>query len=85
MEKLTDKELKEFKEVNNNYQQAIFDLGVLELSISETKQRLDDLNTEKLNTLSTIQKLIEKQQEIGVNLGEKYGDKQVDLETGELK
>jgi hypothetical protein len=85
MEKLTDKELKEFKEVNSAYQQAIFDLGVLELSISETKQRLDDLNAEKLNTLSTIQKLIEKQQEIGVNLGEKYGDKQVDLETGELK
>lgn len=85
MQKLTAEELKEFKEVYDSYQRAVYDLGSLDLEIENTKLRLDALNKEKEDQLNHINLLNEKQQEIGNKLGDKYGLKQVDLETGELK
>jgi hypothetical protein len=85
MEKLTKEELKEFKEINAAYQQAIFDLGIVSINLSEIEQKLNDLKGEKIDLINQVKVVTEKQQEMGVKLGEKYGDKQVDLETGELK
>jgi len=85
MEKLTKEELQEFKEINAAYQQAIFDLGVVSINLNEVEQKLNDLKGEKIDLINHIKVIVEKQQEIGIKLGEKYGDKQVDLETGELK
>ena len=85
MEKLTLEELQEFKDINIKYQQFIFDLGILEVNIHEIKNQLDELNAERTNLLFDIKSIITKQQELSNKLGEKYGDKQVDLETGELK
>jgi DNA-binding transcriptional MerR regulator len=85
MEKLTSEELQGFKDINIKYQQFIFDLGILEVNIHEIKNQLDELNAERTNLLSDIKSIITKQQELSNKLGEKYGDKQVDLETGELK
>ena len=85
MEKLTKEELKEFKEINAVYQQAIFDLGIVSINLNEIEQKLNDLKGEKIDLINHIKVVTEKQQEMGVKLGEKYGDKQVDLETGELK
>lgn len=83
--KLTPEELKMFRETYEAYQKAIFDLGTLSLNIDIVKKQLDDLNGEKIDLLSHINVLIEKQTTIGNELGDKYGSKQVDLETGELK
>jgi hypothetical protein len=85
MEKLTKEELQEFKEINAAYQQAIFDLGVVSINLNEVEQKLNDLKGEKIDLINHIKVIVEKQQEMGIKLGEKYGDKQVDLETGELK
>ena len=85
MAKLTKEELQEFKEINTSYQQAIFDLGISSLNINETEQKLNDLKGERIDLLNHIKTVTEKQQQMSVKLGEKYGDKQVDLETGELK
>lgn len=84
MAKLTKEELQEFREINIAYQQAIIDLGNLALNISETEQKLDDLKGEKIDLLHHVKTITERQQEMSVKLGEKYGDKQVNLETGEL-
>ena len=84
MAKLTKEELQEFREINIAYQQAIIDLGNLSLALSETEQKLNDLKGEKIDLLSHIKTVTERQQEMSVKLGEKYGDKQVNLETGEL-
>jgi predicted nucleic acid-binding Zn-ribbon protein len=85
MAKLTKEELQEFKEINTAYQQAIFDLGILSVAFNETEQKLNDLKGEKIDLVNHIKTVTERQQELSVKLGEKYGDKQVDLETGELK
>ena len=85
MEKLTKEELQEFKEINAAYQQAIFDLGVVSINLNEVEQKLNDLKGEKIDLINHVKVIVEKQQEMSIKLGEKYGDKQVDLETGELK
>lgn len=85
MAKLTKDELQEFKEINTAYQKAVFDLGILEIDIANAKQTLDNLNGSKIDLIDHIRQVTTKQQEMSVKLGEKYGDKQVDLETGELK
>jgi len=84
MAKLTKDELQEFKEINTAYQQAIFDLGILSVALNETEQKLNELKGEKIDLLNHLKAVTERQQEMSVKLGEKYGDKQVNLETGEL-
>jgi hypothetical protein len=83
--KLTTEELKEFRETYEGYQKAVFDLGTLEVEIDAFKKKLDELSGERIDLLNHINILNTKQQEIGNKLGDKYGLKQVDLETGELK
>jgi len=84
-QKLSSEELAEFRTTYEAYQRAIFDLGTLTVNIDGAKKQLDDLNGERLDLLNHINVLIEKQTAIGNKLGDKYGLKQVDLETGELK
>jgi predicted transcriptional regulator len=84
-QQLTPEELQEFKETYEAYQKAVFDLGLLTVEIDDAKQKLDDLNGEKIDLTQHLKELSVKQQEISNALGEKYGDKQVDLETGNLK
>lgn len=83
--KLTTEELKEFRETYEGYQKAIFDLGTLDVEIEAFKKRLDEITGERIDLLNHISVLAAKQQEIGNKLGDKYGVRQVDLETGELK
>lgn len=83
--KLTTEELKEFRETYEGYQKAVFDLGTLDVEIDAFKKKLDELSGERIDLLNHINILNTKQQEIGNKLGDKYGLKQVDLETGELK
>jgi len=84
-QQLSPEELAEFREVYEVYQKAIFDLGALSLNINNVKKELDTLTGERIDLLNHIGVLTEKQTAIGNQLGDKYGFKQVDLETGELK
>ncbi len=83
--KLTPEELQEFKDAYNAYQKAIYDLGALDLELSKIKKRVDDLTGEKIDLVNHIGVLDEQQTALANRLGDKYGLKQVDLETGELK
>jgi len=84
-QKLTAEELKEFKDVYEGSQKAVYDLGTLEIEINRLKKRLDELNGERIDLLAHIDVLSEKQASLSAQLGDKYGMKTVDLETGELK
>ena len=84
-QQLSPEELTEFREVYEAYQKAIFDLGILSLNIDNVKKELDTLTGERIDLLNHIGVLTERQTTIGNQLGDKYGFKQVDLETGELK
>ena len=82
---LTPEELKEFKDIYEGSQKAVYDLGTLEIEINRLKKRLDEVNGERIDLLSHIDVLAERQASLSAQLGDKYGMKTVDLETGELK
>lgn len=83
--KLTPEELQEFKDAYNAYQKAVYDLGALDIELSKAKKKFDDLTGEKIDMINHIGFLDEQQTALANKLGDKYGYKQVDLETGELK
>jgi len=85
MEKLTEEEFKEFKQTYLDYEQAVFNLGNLEITQHNINEQLKIVENNKQVLLNKIKELNTKRDEINTKLGEKYGDKQVDLETGELK
>jgi hypothetical protein len=82
---LTVEELAEFKSIHENYQKALFDLGIVTITIEETRKKLDELNGNKIDLIDHISEINEKRLALTAKLGDKYGDRQVDLETGELK
>lgn len=84
-QKLTQEELQEFKSLQEGYQKAVFELGLINLDLNVTNKQLDRLITRRTELLQHLDVVLEKQQALSATLGEKYGDKQVDLETGELK
>jgi hypothetical protein len=84
-DQLTVEELAEFKSIHEGYQKALFDLGIVVITIEETKKRLDELNGNKIDLIDYINETNEKRLALTAKLGNKYGDKQVDLETGKLK
>jgi len=83
-EKLTTEEFEEIKQNHLEYEQAVHALGNLELNHVALKEQLTYLENNKTVLLEKIKEIVTKKTEISNKLGEKYGDKQVDLETGEL-
>ena len=75
---LTSEELQEFKNIYQEYQTAVFNLGLLSLD-------LENLSKEKTRLSDLVYEVNEKRLEIVRKLGDKYGMKQVDLETGALE
>jgi hypothetical protein len=74
---LTPEELQDFRNIHQEYQTALFNLGLITLD-------LENLTKEKNKLVEHAFKVNEQRLEIVKNLGDKYGDKQVNLETGEL-
>lgn len=85
LDQLTVEELAEFKSIHEGYQKSLFDLGIVILNIEEAKKKLDELNGDRIDLINYIQEVNEKRLALTAKLGDKYGDRQVDLETGKLK
>jgi hypothetical protein len=83
--KLTPEELVQFRDIHKEYDQLIFDLGLLEIDYDFTQEKLNTLDKNKKDILSNLKSVNEKRMALNVELSTKYGDKQVDLETGDLK
>lgn len=75
--KLTAEELNELKEIQMTQEGIISSLGQIETQKQILKNKKDNI----LNQFSTLQ---EKQSEVAKNLQEKYGDGNINIETGEF-
>jgi len=76
-QKLTEEELKTIKEIQEQNQALAMELGNLEITKIQVENRYDEL-VEYHNQLKT------KEQELGKQLSEKYGNGTVDLDKGEF-
>lgn len=75
--KITDEELKELTDFQQNINVVTYQLGQIELS-------QHNLNKEKEIVIAQYEQLLLKEKELGDRLKEKYGNSQLDLKTGEI-
>lgn len=76
--KVTDEELQELKQLQQNKQDLIFALGELEYE----KLRLD---TQKQILEAQFSKVAQMEFGLSQRISEKYGDNKIDLKTGNLE
>ena len=76
--KITDEELQELKQLQQNKQDLIFALGELEYE----KLRLD---AQKQTLELQFNQVVQGEYEVSQRISEKYGDNKIDLKTGILE
>jgi hypothetical protein len=74
---LTPEELKTLQEYQNENNEIVAGLGTIELTI-------DNLNSQKTELLENFKKLQTQQNQTAKELQAKYGDGNINLETGEI-
>ena len=74
---LTPEELKQIKDLNTSRNELVNQFGILEFD-SQTLE----LQKEKL--IDTLQEINKTSADVGANLQKKYGDGNVNIETGEF-
>jgi len=82
--KLTAEELQQIKDMQAQYNKFVFDLGSIEAQLQNILSAKANAETEKNNVLNDIKKLGEREKELVTVLQEKYGNGNIDIETGEV-
>jgi hypothetical protein len=82
--KLTAEELQQIKDLQSKYNQAIFEIGASEAQLIAFHQGIERLQKAKENLISDLASIEQKETELVKSLQEKYGQGNIDLETGEI-
>lgn len=84
VKKLTTEELQQIKDMQQQYNKFVFELGSVEAQLQNVLATKTLIETEKGNVLEDIKKLGEREKELVNGLQEKYGTGNIDVETGEI-
>jgi len=84
VKKLTPEELSQIKEMQQQYNKFVFELGSVEAQLQNVIATKELIETEKSNVLVDIKKLGEREKELVNGLQAKYGTGNIDIETGEI-
>jgi chromosome segregation ATPase len=84
MAQLTQEELHSIKDLQARYNQTAFEIGNLEIQLSTYKKYVVSLEEEKANLLKDITSIEEKEKELTNQLVSKYGNGNINPETGEI-
>ena len=84
VKKLTPEELSQIKEMQQQYNKFVFELGSVEAQLQNVIATKIMIETEKSNVLEDIKKLGEREKELVNGLQAKYGTGNIDIETGEI-
>ena len=84
IKKLTTEELSQIKEMQQQYNKFVFELGSVEAQLQNVLATKELIETEKSNVLEDIKKLGEREKELVNGLQAKYGVGNIDIETGEI-
>jgi len=82
--KLTTEELQQIKDMQQQYNKFIFELGSIEAQLQNVLATKELIETEKGNVLEDIKKLGEREKELINSLQAKYGVGNIDIESGEI-
>lgn len=84
VKQLTPEELSQIKEMQQQYNKFVFELGSVEAQLQNVLATKELIETEKSNVLEDIKKLGEREKELVNGLQAKYGTGNIDIETGEI-
>jgi flagellar biosynthesis chaperone FliJ len=84
MAQLTTEELQQIKDLQSKYNQTIFEIGASEAQLIAFQQGIDKLQKAKEGLLSDLTTIEQKESELVKSLQEKYGQGEIDIETGEI-
>jgi chromosome segregation ATPase len=84
VKKLTEEEITQIKELQQQYNKFVFELGSIEAQLADMANQKEFMDTEKVNVLSDIKTLTAKEKELLTSLQEKYGVGNINIETGEI-
>jgi len=82
--KLTAEELQQIKDMQQQYNKFVFELGSIEAQLQNLLATKELIETEKSNVLEDIKKLGEREKELISGLQAKYGVGNIDIESGEI-
>jgi cell division protein FtsB len=82
--KITDEELAEIKQLQQDSQVLTYQIGEISLQREFTQKQVKRLDDEFNNFISSFGKLQEKETELVEKLKTQYPDKSINLETGDL-
>ena len=84
IKKLTEEELGQIKDLQQQYNKFVFELGSVEAQLQNILATKTLIETEKSNVLEDIKKLGEREKEVINTLQAKYGAGSINPETGEI-
>jgi hypothetical protein len=82
--KLTTEELQQIKDMQQQYNKFVFELGSIEAQLQNLLATKELIETEKSDVLEDIKKLGEREKELVSGLQAKYGVGNIDIESGEI-
>ena len=84
VKKLTEEEITQIKEMQQQYNKFVFELGSIEAQLYDMNVHKEFMESEKNNVLGDIKTLTTKEKELLASLQEKYGVGNINIETGEI-
>jgi oligoribonuclease NrnB/cAMP/cGMP phosphodiesterase (DHH superfamily) len=84
MAQLTPEELQSIKDLQSKYNQTIFEIGASEAQLIAFRQGIDRLEKAKDGLISDLATIEQKESELVKSLQEKYGQGEIDIETGNI-
>jgi len=84
VKKLTEEEIVKIKEMQQQYNKFVFELGSIEAQLSEMANHKNIIEAEKANVLNDIKSLTTREKDLLTSLQEKYGVGNINIETGEI-
>ena len=84
MAKLTQEELQQIKDLQSKYNQTLFEIGVAEAQLIVFQENIEKLQEAKKGLVSDLKTIEQKESELVKSLQEKYGEGNIDINTGEI-
>ena len=84
VKKLNEEEIAQIKEMQQQYNKFVFELGSFEAQLAELANHKVLIEEEKINVLKDIKSLSSREKELLNTLQTKYGTGNINIETGEI-
>ena len=83
-QQLTPEEVQSIKDLQIRYNQTVFELGAAEAQIITIRTQLEKIEEGKKGLVADLLSIEKKESELVASLQEKYGQGNINIETGEI-